>query len=113
MAKKKRNTDSAAFTDAVEASREQDELEGTGVEHDGAGPVHLVRLTDEERAKAGEHLASLLHDLAAVEQDAKDAAAARRKDIKARKAVIAELREEVLSGMRKEEAQAILPGVEG
>jgi hypothetical protein len=113
MAKRKRNTDSSAFTDAVEASAEKDELDGTGTVIEGGGPVHLVKLTEQERAAAGEHLASLLHDLAEVEQEAKDAAAAKRKDIKTRRKAIAELREEVLSGVRKEDAQPALPGVDG
>jgi hypothetical protein len=108
---KKRNTDSSKFQDAVDASEEQDN-DGTGVEHDAAGPVYLEKLSDAERAQAGELLADKLLDLAEVEQDAKDTAAKFRKDIKARRKAIATLRDEVHQGMRKTSAQKALPGTE-
>jgi hypothetical protein len=108
-AKKARNTDSAAFTEAVEASTA---LDGTGVQHDGAGPVVTEKLSADERHEAGQHLADKLVQLAEVEQDYKDTSAKFRKDIKARKKAIVELRDEVASGMRQVPAQRGLPGVD-
>jgi hypothetical protein len=105
--KKTRNTDSSAFSDAVDASSQ---LDGTGVEFEDGEPVVIVKLSEEEQRQAGEHLAAKLAELAAVEQDQKDTAAKFRKDVKARKKAIAELRDEVISGTRKEAAQATLPG---
>ena len=103
----------AGWQGAVDASEEADDMDGTGVVIEGGGPVYLEKLSEHERAEAGEHLADKLAQLAAVEQDAKDTAAKFRKDVKARKKTIAELRDEVISGTRKRAAQQTLPQVEG
>lgn len=107
--KTKRNTDSAAFSEAVQASDAQDKLNGTGVVHEGGGPVYLEKLSETERAEAGERLADKLLELAEVEQEYKDSAGSYRKQIKQRKKAIAELRDEVHEGMRKRPAQQALP----
>lgn len=103
------------WSDVAEASAEaraDDDAGADGVVHEGGGPVYLEPMSAEARAAAGEQLAQMVLDLAKAEQDAKDAAADARKDIKARRKKIAELRDQVLSGMRKVEAQAGLPGVQ-
>lgn len=111
-AKKPKGPAPAGWQAPVDASSAQDKNDGTGVVHENGGPVYLEKLSDAERAEAGEHLADKLLDLAEVEQDAKDTAAKFRKDIKARKKAIATLRDEVHEGMRKTSAQKALPGTQ-
>jgi hypothetical protein len=110
--KKQRGKDSSKFKGAVDASAKQDALEGTGVVHEDGQPVYLEKLSETERAEAGELLADKLLELAEVEQDAKDTAAKFRKDVKARRKSIAELRDEVHEGMRRRPAQQNLGGVQ-
>jgi hypothetical protein len=108
--KQPRNTDSSAFSDAVEASQQ---LDGTGVLHEGGRPVHLVKLSDDERNEVGDKLAKKLLLIAEKEQIAKDEAGARRNELKKLREDRDNLRDEWLSGMRKVDAQASLPGVAG
>ena len=108
VTKKKRNTDSSAFTDAVEASAEKDDLEGTGTTFDEAGPKRLVKLSDEEKEQGEQHLARMNIELRKVVQDAKDAATVFKKSIKDRKKAIDDLSDELDAGVRAEPAQARL-----
>jgi hypothetical protein len=114
MARKKTPREAApeSWKGAVEASAELDakgedkDKDKSGVEYDEDGyPTYIEALSPEERALAGEHLASKMRELAAIEQDQLETAAKFRKDVKARKKLINELRDEVLSGTRKKPAQ--------
>lgn len=112
-AKKKRNTDSTDFQEAVDASAaHDDELAGTGVEHDGAGPVHLVKLTEEQHREVGDKLAATLLEIEQRKAERKKVT----KDLKGGIELL-ELRRDVLrdewvSGQRKEDAQPPLPGMD-
>lgn len=115
-AKKQRNTDSSDFQEAVDASAVQDELAGTGVEHDGAGPSVTVKLSEEEHRAVGDKLTSTLREIERVKQDKKAAAKEFREEL----ADLEEQRDTLVkewdSGNRTVEPpvvtqQATLPGV--
>lgn len=111
--KKNRDTTlTPGWQEAADASAEQDELSGTGVEHDGAGPVHLVKLTEDQHREVGDKLAATLLEIEQrkaekkkVVKEFKDELA----DLEERRDV---LRDEWVSGTRKESAQPPLPGLD-
>ncbi len=115
-AKKQRNTDSSDFQEAVEASAVQDELAGTGVVYDGAGPAFVVKLSEEEHRAVGDKLTHTLREIERVKQDKKAAA----KDFRDELSDLEEQRDTLVqewdSGNRTIEppvvtAQVTLPGV--
>jgi hypothetical protein len=110
--KKKRNTDSSAFHESVEASQaHDDELAGTGVEHDAAGPVHLVKLTEDQHREVGDKLAATLLEIEQRKAEKKKVTKEFKDDITLLELKRDTLRDEWTSGQRKEDAQPPLPGL--
>ncbi len=108
----KRNSDSAAFSEAVEASAAHDEFEGTGVIHEGGGPVILVNLTESEHRKVGDELAATLLRIEERQAEKKLTVKEFKDEIADLEARRDSLRDEWVSGQRKEPAQVGLPGVD-
>lgn len=105
-----------AWKEPVEASEALDDEgedgeDGTGVEHDGAGPVYVEKLTAEQLAQVADDLSERLFTIAKLEQDQRDANGAYRKKLKKLREERDRLRDEHRSGKRKVGAQRGLPGV--
>jgi hypothetical protein len=83
-----------------------------GVEHDGAGPVYLEKLSADEKAAAGLALAEAELELEQLEADWKKRSSEHRGEKKQLKARIKALGEQVRSGVRKKPAQQALPGAQ-
>lgn len=116
--KSKKSTDTTLTPDewkgAVQASTAQDgaddELAGTGVEHDGAGPVHLVKLTEDQHREVGDKLAATLLEIEQKKAEKKQVVKEFKEDLFLLEVRRDTLRDEWTSGQRKESAQPPLPG---
>lgn len=114
MAKKQKQQAPEGWQDVVDAS---DELEGTGVEHDGAGPQLLVKLSEDEHRQVGDELTKTLRAIERVKAEKKATAKEFKDEIEDLELRRDTLRDEWDSGNRKIEppvitAQETLPGVD-
>lgn len=109
MAKKKKGPAPEGWQDAVDASQQ---LDGTGVTIEGGGPVVTVKLSEDQHRAVGDELAATLLQIEERKAEKKRVTKEFKDDI----AVLEErrdiLRDEWRSGVRKEDAQASLPGME-
>lgn len=118
MGRGKKNRDTTltpGWQDAVDASEAHDDearLAGTGVVHEGGGPVHMVKLTEDQHREVGDKLAATLVRIEELKAEKKQALKDFKEDITDLEDRRDVLRDEWRSGVRKEGAQPALPGVD-
>lgn len=115
MAKRKKNEPvPEGWQDAVDASDALDDQDDgpDGVEHDGAGPVYLRKLSEEEHRAVGDQLAATLVRIEELKAEKKKVTKEFKDDITDLEEKRDVLRDEWRSGVRKEGAQPDLPGMD-